>query len=324
MAILLTGGAGYIGSHCYYELLQLNKELLVFDNLSTGFRDSLPESAIFIEGDVGDEEALDGVFKKYEIEAVIHFAGSLIVEESVSHPEKYYLNNVRNTLSLLNVCKSNDVNNIIFSSTASVYGSNPKQIMDETDPYSPENPYATSKMMVEYLLKDYSRAYGLNYVILRYFNVAGADPELRTGQKNKDATHLIKIGLEVATGKRDSISIFGTDYPTDDGTCIRDYIHITDLAAAHLKSLDYLLGNNNVKEAFNCGYGQGYSVRQVLATIEKVIGKKLNINEADRRPGDPVALIADSSKIKKMLNWKPKYNNIETIIKTAMDWERKL
>lgn len=324
MAILLTGGAGYIGSHCYYEFLKLNQKLVVIDNLSTGFRDSLPDDALFFEGDVGDEDLLNSIFKQHDIKIVVHFAGSLVVEESVHNPEKYYLNNVTNSIKLLKACKNNNVNNIIFSSTASVYGSNPKQIMTESEPCNPENPYAFSKLIVENLIQDYHRAYGLNYIILRYFNVAGADIDLKTGQKTKNASHLIKVGVELATEKRSEMYIYGTDYPTPDGSCIRDYIHVNDLANAHKKSIEYLLENNNsVNKIFNCGYGKGYSVKEVLNTLEKITGKTLNIKDAPRRAGDPVALTADSSKIKKTLDWKPKHDDLEFILNSALKWEQK-
>lgn len=323
MAVLLTGGAGYIGSHCYYEFLSLNKKIIVIDNLSTGFREALPESAVFYKGNAGDKQLLKRIHEEHKVEAVVHFAGSLIVEDSVYNPAEYYHNNVVNSLQLLEFCIENDIKKFIFSSTASLYGSNPKQVMEESDPVDPENPYAETKLVVENMIKSFSKAHGLNYVILRYFNVAGADPELRTGQLTKNATHLIKVACELAAGKRESISIFGTDYETPDGTCIRDYIHVSDLASAHLKAVEHLFSSEPSSEIFNCGYGVGYSVKEVLAMTEVVSKKKLNIKEASRRAGDPVALVADSSKIKKQLFWKPQFNNLEYIIQSALNWEIK-
>ncbi len=325
MAILLTGGAGYIGSHCYYEFKEnLSEEIVVIDNFSTGDPRTLPDDTIIVEGNFGDKSKLSNIFEKYNISAVIHFGGSLIVEESVYNPGLYYQNNVANTLSLLDACVEHNIKKFIFSSTASIYGSNPKQVMTEREVPSPENPYATSKLIVENILEDYSKAYGMDYVILRYFNVAGCDPEKRTGQYSKKVTHLIKIACELAVGARDKMYIFGDDYETNDGTCVRDYIHVSDLAAAHLEAFKLLQNKSPMSEIYNCGYGKGFSVKEVITELEKLTGKKLNVEIATRRPGDPTALIADPNKLKSQTGWKPKYNDFAFILKTAFEWERYL
>jgi len=324
MTVLLTGGAGFIGSHCYYELKDQGYEVVVIDNLSTGNRSLLPEDALFYHACISDSEVLEQIFSKHKIEVVMHFAGSLIVEESVFQPEKYFRNNVVNGLKFMEFCLSKNMKKLIFSSTASVYGNNEKQVVSEEEPFSPENPYATSKMMFEQIMQAFKVSHGLEYIILRYFNVAGADKSLRTGQVIKKPTHLIKLAIQTAIGLRESISIFGTDYPSPDGTCVRDYIHVSDLASAHVSSLKYLLANPGSSEVFNCGNGKGYSVREVLSAVEKVTEKKLNIIEAPRRAGDPVALIADSKKIKSLTGWEPKQADLKLMISSALNWEKKL
>ncbi len=321
MAILFTGGAGYIGSHCFYEFTDNQQDVVVVDNLSTGHRKALPKDIKFYQGSVGDKNLLMKIFNEHNIDCVVHFAGSLLVEESVNNPEKYYHNNVVNSLNLLNCMHKAGVHQIIFSSTASVYGSHPKQIFDEQDPTSPESPYAQSKLVVENIIKDFAKAHDFKFIILRYFNVAGVDHDLRTGIYNENSTHLVKVACEVATGKREQLAIFGTDYETRDGTCIRDYIHVSDLANAHYLAYKNISSGSKNNQIYNCGYGTGHSVKEIVNAIEKCTQKKLNCVESDRRPGDPVAVIASSQKIKDQLNWSPQLENIETIINSVLSWE---
>ena len=320
--ILVTGGAGYIGSHAVRQLGEAGYHAIILDNLYTGFKESVLSGELVI-GNCGDKELVSKLLKKHQIDTVMHFAANTIVPESVSDPLKYYGNNTCNTRNLLECCAKADVKNFVFSSTAAVYGIPDDPYITEETPTNPINPYGTSKLMSEWMLRDLASASNLRCVILRYFNVAGSDPQCRIGQSTKKATLLIKVAVEAAIGVRSKISVFGTDYPTEDGTGIRDYIHVEDLASAHIKALDYLKsGGDSV--TLNCGYGHGYSVRQVLDTVEKVSQTKLNICEESRRAGDPPALIATAEKVRSLLNWQPQYDDLEFIVKTSLAWERKL
>ncbi len=322
MTILITGGAGYIGSHVVYEFLDTGHDIVVVDDLSTGNRDLLPDDITFYKGNVGDADFMDDVFSKHKIDTVIHFAGSIIVSESVENPLKYYQNNTVNSLNLINSCLKNKIKNFIFSSTASLYGSHHLGMISEDSVPQTENPYATSKLMTEMMLQDASKAHGLNYIILRYFNVAGADAKGRTGQITKIATHLIKVACHTAIGLRPNLQIFGTDYATHDGTCIRDYIHVTDLANAHLKAYEAMGTHKN--KIYNCGYGRGFSVKEVIANVEKVIGNPLPKIISDRRQGDPLSLIANPNRLKQDTGWTPVHDNLDKIITSALAWEKSL
>ncbi len=315
--ILVTGGAGYIGSHAVLALCDAGYTPIVLDNLSTGNEDLIPQGVEFIQEDVGNISRFKAVLK--DCDAVMHFAGSVIVPESVENPLKYYQNNTENSRRLIEACVESGVNKFVFSSSAAVYGEPEITLVNEASPTAPINPYGYSKLMTEQMLRDTAAANGLHYAILRYFNVAGADSAGRSGQSTPNATHLIKIAVEAACGKRAEISIFGDDYDTADGTCIRDYIHVSDLIDAHILALNYIGKGKDL--LINCGYGHGASVREVLNMVEKVSGEKLDISTAPRRAGDSPCLIADNSLIKETLNWHPKYNNLETIVKTALDWE---
>ncbi|WP_028950948.1 UDP-glucose 4-epimerase GalE [Sulfurihydrogenibium subterraneum] len=336
MNILITGGAGYIGSHVVKQLLEeTDYKITIIDNLSTGsiktiktLRDiaklsNKDNNLDFIEADLSNFSLIEGIIKAKKFDAVIHFAASIIVPESVKNPIKYYMNNTVNTTNLIKLCIENNVNKFIFSSTAAVYGQPDEIPVKETTPTKPINPYGMSKLMSETVLKDCGLAYPeFKYVILRYFNVAGADIKIRIGQRFPNATHLIKVAAETAVGKREKMYIFGTDYPTKDGTCIRDYIHVDDLAEAHIKALEYL--NDNNSDVFNCGYGYGYSVLEVINTMKEVSGVDFKVEITGRREGDPAILIADNSKIKEKMKWQPKYNDLKLICKTALEWEKKL
>jgi len=321
MRILVTGGAGYIGSHVVKALGEKGYEVLVVDNLSKGHKEAVLYGKLVV-ADLKNKESLDVIFKEFKPDAVMHFAAFIEVAESVREPLKYYKNNTINTINLFEVMIKNNVNRFIFSSTAAVYGNPEKIPIPETEPIKPINPYGQSKAFVEKILHDFDRSYGLKYVSLRYFNAAGADPEGRIGESHNPETHLIPLILKTAKGERESIKIFGTDYPTPDGTCIRDYIHVDDLAEAHILALEYLLEGGNSK-VFNCGYGHGFSVREVIDTARKVTGIDFKVEETERRPGDPAILVADSSKLRKVLDWKPRFNDLEYIIRTAWNWERK-
>ena len=325
MKILITGGAGYIGSHLVKQLGEESlHEIFVLDNLSTGFRDLILYGE-FIKADLNDFDLIDRIFEKYRFDAVIHFAASLIVSESVENPLKYYLNNTANTANLIKTCLKYNVNRFIFSSTAAVYGEKGvnESIVKESDSLNPLNPYGRSKLMSETILKDASKAKNdFKYVILRYFNVAGASIDGKIGQKTKNATVLIKVCAEVAAGKRDKIQIFGNDYPTKDGTCIRDYIHVEDLCYAHTKALNYL-NEGGESDVFNCGYQKGYSVLEVVETMKKVSKRDFKVEITKRREGDPSQIIANSNKIRNVLGWNPRYNNLELICKSAFEWEMK-
>ncbi len=323
-AILVSGGAGYIGSHVVRQLGEAGERIVVLDNLSTGFAEAVLYGELVI-GDTGDKALVSKLLKEYDVESVIHFAAHTVVPESVNNPLKYYGNNTCCTRNLLECCQEAGIKHFIFSSTAAVYGMPSREQLPATEetPKAPINPYGMSKLMTEYMLRDLSAVTDLSSVALRYFNVAGCDPEGRIGQSTPNATLLIKVACEVAVGKRESISIFGTDYPTPDGTGIRDYIHVEDLADAHLKALEYLRGGGE-STALNCGYGHGYSVREVLQMVEKVNGKPLNIIEEPRRAGDPPELIAGADLIRSTLGWQPHHDDLEAIISTALAWEKKL
>ncbi len=318
--IMVTGGAGYIGSHVVRQLGEAGHEVIVLDNLSTGFRDAVLHGQL-IEGDSGDLPHVEMLLKEHRIDAVMHFAAHIVVPESVSDPLKYYRNNTGNTRNLLEACTRAGVRRVIFSSTAAVYGVPANMECAENSPLEPINPYGRSKLMSEWMLQDLAAASELRYGILRYFNVAGADPGGRIGQSTPLATHLIKVACEAATGRRDHIDVFGTDYATPDGTCIRDYIHVDDLARAHLLALERLRNGGDSFIA-NCGYGHGYSVREVLDMVQRVSGTTLNIRAAPRRAGDPPALIAKAERIRALLGWKPQHNDLEFIVATALAWER--
>ena len=323
MKILVTGGAGYIGSHMVKALGEnRGHDIIVYDNLSTGNKDSLLYGRLVI-GDLADMQTLDKLFCTEKFDAVMHFAAHIAVEESVREPLKYYRNNFANALNLIEVCAKYNVKTFIFSSTAAVYGIPEKVPVTEDFILQPINPYGSSKMMVELALRDVGLSSDLRYVALRYFNVAGADPLSRIGQRYKEATHLITLSLRTALGLREALNIFGTDYDTPDGTCIRDYIHVDDLVDAHLLALDYL-SEGNKSRVFNCGYGHGYSVREVVEKVKLVTGVDFRINEAARRAGDPPALIADCFRIRDELGWKPAHDDLEYIIRTAWEWEKKL
>lgn len=318
--ILVVGGAGYIGSHLVKELVEKD-EVVVLDNLSTGHRDAVDSQAIFVKGDLGNEEDLDMIFHSYPIQAVMHFAANSLVGESVVDPMKYYQNNVASTLTLLKVMMKHNVKNFIFSSTAATYGIPNVDIIDESTPTAPINPYGHSKLMIEQILADFSKAYDLHYVVLRYFNAAGAHESAVIGESHDPETHLLPIILQQLLGQREKISVFGSDYDTEDGTCIRDYIHVTDLASAHILALEALLSGEKTAEIYNLGNGLGYSVKEVIETCERVTGVKANVEMADRRAGDPARLVASSDKIFNELGWKAE-RNLERIIADAWNWHQ--
>jgi UDP-glucose 4-epimerase len=323
MTILVTGGAGYIGSHMVLSLLDAGETVVVLDNLSTGFRWAVPSKATLVVGDVGDQDLVRTVIRKHSTSAIIHFAGSIVVPDSVVDPLGYYHNNTVKSRALMEFAVEAGVNTFIFSSTAAVYG-NPKVTpVGEDAELKPMSPYGSSKLMTEIMLADTSRAHDLRYVALRYFNVAGADPEGRSGQSTPRATHLIKVACETALGKRHFLEVFGTDYPTPDGTCVRDYIHVTDLARAHMAALEYLR-NGGASDVFNCGYSRGYSVQEVINAVKKVSGRDFEVRLTGRRLGDPASIVAASSKIRATLGWKPQYDNLETIVAHALSWEEQL
>lgn len=321
---LVLGGAGYIGSHTVAQLLQSDQNVVVLDNLVTGNRWAVPEGVKFVQANCGDRKVVADLIEEADVTSVIHFAASLVVPESVADPMKYYLNNTANTANLIDVCLQKKVKHFVFSSTAATYGIPKEDLADESTPLAPINPYGASKMMSERMLMDASSAFpDFRVVVLRYFNVAGAREDGTLGQANKLATQLIKVASEVATGKRPHLELFGTDYPTPDGTCVRDYIHVDDLATAHLQALGYL-HDGGPSDIFNCGYGHGYSVREVIKTLKKVSGVDFKVVESDRRPGDPPTLIAANNKIKSVLQWKPERDDLELICRTSYLWESKL
>jgi UDP-glucose 4-epimerase len=322
MTILVTGGAGYIGSHMVHELVDAGEPVVVLDNLSTGFRFLFPASVPFVAGSTGDRELVAKTIRKYGVTAIIHFAASIVVPESVSDPLGYYRNNTMNTCALLDVAIEAGVRQMIFSSTAAVYGNAETTPVREDAVTAPISPYGSSKLMSEIMLHDAGKAHGLRFVILRYFNVAGADPRGRTGQSSPGATHLIKVACEAALGKRPGMSIYGTDYPTPDGTCLRDYIHVEDLAEAHLKALQLLNSRPGV-HAFNLGTGIGVSVREVLAAVGKLAGKPVPVVEGPRREGDAPQLYASPAKAERELGWRAAATNIESMVGSAINWHRK-
>lgn len=321
--ILVTGGCGYIGSHVVRQLSEAGHRVVVYDNLSTGFRDALINGEELVIADLADHDALQEVFRQHRFTTVLHFAAAIVAPESVSQPLKYYGNNTRNTLGLLETCVRFGVERFIFSSTAAVYGFPETGSASEESALAPINPYGTSKLMSEWMLRDTAAAHGFKYVALRYFNVAGADPQARIGQRTPEATHLIKVACQTALGQRSHAAIYGTDYPTPDGTGIRDYIHIEDLAAAHLAALGYL-ARGGESTAINVGYGQGSSVRDVMAMVKQVSGVDFVVVEEGRRPGDPACLIAQAEKIRQLTDWQPRYNSLQVIVEDAWRWESKL
>ena len=323
MTVLVTGGAGYIGSHVVYGLLDQGERVIVLDNLSSGFRESVAEQAKLVVGDVGDAELVSRLIAEHGVDAIMHFAASTVVPESVAKPVDYYRNNTVNSLALIDAAIRSGVRHFVFSSTAAVYGNPASQLVAEDVSPQPMSPYGTSKLMTEMMLRDAAAASGLSYAVLRYFNVAGADPLLRTGQSTRAATHLIKVAVQAAIGIRSGMEIFGTDYPTPDGTCIRDYIHVCDLVSAHIKALDYLRGGG-ASATLNCGYGHGYSVREIIAAVRRVSGSDFEAAPRPRRAGDPAAIVADSRKLRELLSWAPALDDLDGIVRHALAWERKL
>jgi UDP-glucose 4-epimerase len=323
MAVLVTGGAGYIGSHMVLALCDRGQDVVVLDNLSTGFAWAIDPRAKLFEGDIGDEALVERIIKLHQVDAVVHFAGSIVVPDSVSDPLGYYLNNTVRSRALMAAVVKAGVKNFIFSSTAAVYGNPETQPVFESAKPAPISPYGTSKLMTELMLHDSHLAYGLNYVALRYFNVAGADPKGRSGQSSPRATHLIKVASQTALGQRESMDVFGTDYDTPDGTCLRDYIHVSDLIAAHMCALQHLRGGG-ASGIFNCGYGKGYSVLEVIDAVEKASGKKVNRRLVPRRAGDPAAIVAGATRVREILGWHPQYADLDLIVTSALAWERHL
>ena len=321
-AILVTGGAGYIGSHVVLQLRARGERVVVLDDLSKGFKQSIFDTPLVV-GNTGDRQLVGKVMTEYDVGTVMHFAAFTIVPESVAEPLKYYANNTACTRNLLEVCSAHGIKNFVFSSTAAVYGMPKEESCSEDTPTAPINPYGTSKLMSEWMLRDLAAASSLKYVALRYFNVAGSDPQGRIGQATPKATLLVKVACEAMVGKRPGVSIYGTDYATPDGTGVRDYIHVYDLASAHLSALDYLRAGGK-STTLNCGYGHGFSVRQVLDSVQRVGGKKLQIKEEPRRAGDPAALIARADRIKSLLKWQPQLDDLDTIVRTALRWEERL
>jgi UDP-glucose 4-epimerase len=321
MTVLVTGGAGYIGSHMVHELIDAGERVVVIDNLSTGFRWAVPDGATLIVGDIADANLLASLTKSHEIDSIIHFAGSVVVPESVREPLRYYLNNTGKSRTLIEWAVASGIRNFIFSSTAAVYGNPSIMPVSEDAPTSPMSPYGSSKLMTEIMLRDAGDAHGLRHVILRYFNVAGADPKFRTGQSTAGATHLIKVAVETATGLRPYIEVFGTDYPTPDGTCIRDYIHVSDLTRAHSDALNYLRSEGK-PITLNCGYGRGFSVLQVIEAVKKISGVDFTVKRTSRRPGDPAQIVAAADRARNVLGWRPKLDRLDTIVEHALAWER--
>jgi UDP-glucose 4-epimerase len=323
MTVLVTGGAGYIGSHMVLALAEAGESVVVVDNLATGFSTSLPEGVPLFIGDAADENLVEGVIEAHGIESIVHFAGSVVVPESMRHPLAYYRNNTMTTRSLLNTAVKCGVSRFVFSSTAAVYGNPERMPVTEDAPTRPLSPYGSSKLMTEIMLHDVAAAHDLNYVVLRYFNVAGADPLSRIGLATAGATHLMKIAVEAATGQRAKIDVYGTDYPTPDGSCVRDFIHVSDLAQAHRAALSHLRSGGH-STTLNCGYGRGYSVLETIEAVRRVSGRNFAVQYAPRRPGDIMTMIADTSRIASTLDWTPQYEDLETIAAHALAWEEKL
>lgn len=323
-SVLVTGGAGYIGSHAVLALKGAGWSVAVIDDLSTGTREIVPDDVPFFEGSIADRALIDRILNEQDIGAIMHFAGSIVVPESVEKPLDYYRNNTLASHALISAAVAAGVTHILFSSTAAVYGSPERVPIDEDDPKEPINPYGASKLMTERMLSDASAAYPFNYGALRYFNVAGADAAGRTGQIGKGSTHLIKVAVEAAVGKRDHVAVYGTDYPTRDGTCIRDYIHVSDLAAAHVAALERLIAEPTENLVLNCGYGKGLSVLEVLDAVDRASGAPIKRVLEGRRVGDPSALVSSNGRILQLLDWRPAYDDIDTIVAHALAWERKL
>lgn len=323
MSVLVTGGAGFIGSHMVLELLDAGEDVIVLDNLSTGFRWAVPDGAKFIEGDVGDQDLVSELLRSNSIDAILHFAGSIVVPESIADPLGYYRNNTGNSRSLIACAVEAKIPNFIFSSTAAVYGMPDVNPVTEDVTLAPISPYGSSKLMTETMLRDTAIAHPLRFVALRYFNVAGADPKGRSGQSSPGATHLIKVASEAALGMRDHLDVYGTDYDTPDGTCVRDYIHVSDLVRAHLDALRYLReGGESV--ILNCGYGKGFSVLDVIEAVKRASGVDFDVRHVPRRPGDPAALVAGAGRIHDVLGWEPRLDNLDTIVEGALSWEKHL
>ena len=323
MSVLVTGGAGYIGSHMVHALLDAGERVVVLDDLSTGFDWALPQGARFVIGDAGNQALVARLIAEHRIEAILHFAASVVVPDSVRDPLGYYRNNTVNSRALIETAVTGGVRHFIFSSTAAVYG-NPERVpVCEGDATVPTSPYGSSKLMTEIMLRDATVAHGLRHVILRYFNVAGADPLGRAGQSTKGATHLIKVAIEAALGLRPKVEVFGTDYPTPDGTCIRDYIHVCDLVRAHCDALAYLRAGGD-PVTLNCGYGRGFSVLEVIDTVKRVSGAEFKVELAGRRLGDPARVVAASDRARAVLKWQPHFDDLESIVCHALAWERKL
>jgi UDP-glucose 4-epimerase len=323
MTVLVTGGAGYIGSHMVHELVDAGETVVALDNLATGFDWAVREGVPLIVGDTGDQPLVAALIAEHRVDAIIHFAASTVVPESVAEPLAYYRNNTVNSRALIETAIKGGVRHFIFSSTAAVYG-NPEHVpVKEDGPLMPMSPYGASKLMTETMLRDAGQAHGLGYVILRYFNVAGADPQLRTGQSSRNATHLIKVAAEAALGLRPKIDVYGTDYPTPDGTGIRDYIHVTDLARAHSDALRHLRAGGE-SLTLNCGYGHGFSVLDVIDTVKRVSGIDFRVEVAPRRPGDPAQVVAAAERARALLGWRPQLDDLSTIVAHALAWQKKL
>lgn len=323
MTVLVTGGAGYIGSHMVLELLDAGEKVVVLDNLSTGFRWAVPAGVPFVQGDFGDEDLITETLARYDVTAIAHFAAKIVVPESVADPLGYYLNNTAKARSLIESAIEGGVQHFIFSSTAAVYGDPESNPVTEDESLKPVSPYGRSKLMVEWMLQDAAKAHGLRYAVLRYFNVAGADPKGRTGQSTANATHLIKVAVQAALGHRAGMEVFGTDYPTRDGSCLRDYIQVSDLAAAHMDALRYLRGGGD-SITCNCGYARGYSVLEVIDVVKKVSGVDFPVTISGRRAGDPAAIVAGNDRIRAVLGWTPKYDDLDVIVRQALLWEQHL
>ena len=322
--VLVTGGAGYIGSHAVLALVDAGWQVTVVDDLSTGFRFAVPEGAAFYEGDIANTDLLKRIFAEQGTQAIMHFAGSIIVPESVENPLKYYDNNTAKSRTLIECALASGIKHMIFSSTATVYGEPEVKPLTEEDPLQPVNPYGMSKLMTERILADVSKAHPMNHCVLRYFNVCGADPQGRSGQSTEGATHLIKVAVEAVLGKRDHVAVFGDDYPTPDGTGMRDYIHVSDLASAHVLALEALIDQPEQSLTMNVGYGRGFSVLEVLDAVDRVTNQPIERRQMPRRAGDVASLVSDPSLVRSTIPWQPQFDDLDTIITHALQWERKL